>query len=295
MKVLITGANGQLGQSLLIAPISKGEFTWIPTDYPELDITDQSDIDRWMKKACPDMIINCAAYTAVDQAEEEPEKARQINVIGPSMLAVTAKKASIPLIHFSTDYVFPGTNRIPYRETDIPGPLSVYGKTKLEGEQVVIQAAGPSIIIRTSWLYSEFGKNFVLTMLRLGREKDQLDVVMDQIGCPTYSGDLADATITILRKLLKKPEASNGSKIYHFCNTGETSWFDFAKEIIRHSGLSCRIVPIPTKQYPQPATRPAYSVLDTSRYRKEFGVLIPHWKTSLVKCLNTISGKTKQI
>ena len=294
MKVLITGANGQLGRSLLVAPVNAGEFTWIPTDYPELDITDTSAIEHWFDKVSPDVMINCAAYTAVDQAEKEPEKARKINAAGPWMLALSAKKAGIPFIHLSTDYVFPGTNRVPYRETDTPGPLSVYGRTKLEGEQAVIQAAGPSIILRTSWLYSEFGKNFVLTMLRLGRERDQLGVVMDQIGSPTYARDLANAIITLLKNLRDRPEVLTSPSIYHFCNTGEASWFDFAKEIFNYSGLSCQVMPLRTEQYPQPAPRPAYSVLDTSRFREEFGVLIPDWKTSLVKCLDTISGKTKQ-
>jgi len=294
MKVLITGANGQLGQSLLVAPVSANEFTWIPTDYPELDITDPSAIEHWIEKVSPDAIVNCAAYTAVDQAEKEPEKARGINATGPLQLALSAKKAGIPFIHTSTDYVFPGTSRIPYRETDPTGPISVYGRTKLEGEQAVIQAAGASIIIRTSWLYSEFGKNFVLTMLRLGRERDQLGVVMDQIGSPTYAGDLADALITILKSVRDRPEVFTSPGIYHFCNTGEVSWFDFAKEIFEYTGLSCKVMPLRTEQYPQPATRPAYSVLDTSRYREEFGVSIPYWKTSLVKCLDVISGKTKQ-
>jgi dTDP-4-dehydrorhamnose reductase len=294
MKVLITGANGQLGQSLLVAPVTPDEVSWIPTDYPVLDITSPSAIDHWIETTGPDVIVNCAAYTAVDQAEREPDKARSINATGPSNLAQAAKRAGIPLIHISTDYVYPGTNRVPYRETDATGPSSVYGKTKLEGEQAVMQAAGQAIIIRTSWLYSEFGKNFVLTMLRLGRERDQLGVVMDQIGCPTYAGDLAIAIITILKTLSIRPLTVTGTRIYHFCNTGEVSWFDFAREIFGYAGLPCTALPLRTDQYPQPAARPAYSVLDTSRIREEFGILIPDWKTSLVKCLDVISGKTKQ-
>lgn len=294
MKILITGANGQLGRSLMVAPVTPGEFTWIPTDYPGLDITDSSAIDHWLETTHPDALINCAAYTAVDQAEQEPDKARNINAKGPSLVALAAKKNGIPFIHISTDYVFRGDFKVPYRETDPTGPLSVYGQTKLEGEQAVIQAGGPSIILRASWLYSEFGKNFVLTMLRLGRERNELGVVMDQTGCPTYAGDLANAIITILKILRSRPEAFTNPRIYHYCNNGEVSWFEFAREIFVHAGLSCKIVPLRTDQYPQAAVRPAYSVLDTSRIRDEFGVLIPDWKTSLVKCLDVISGKIKQ-
>ena len=293
MKILITGANGQLGLSLLSSPAGTDGFEWLATDYPGLDITDPSAVNRWVRIHHPAAIVNCAAYTEVDQAEKEPEKVRLVNAVGPGILALAAKNERIPFIHISTDYVFSGKHWLPYRESDLPDPASVYGKSKLEGEESVKKAGGTSVIIRTSWLYSEFGRNFFLTLLRLGLEKETVSVVMDQIGCPTYAGDLASAIIILLGGLTEKPDMHGKVSIFHFCNSGVASWYDFACEIMTVSGLTCKVIPVRTEQYPLPAPRPFYSVLDTSGFRNAFGISIPHWKESLQECYKKYLDKNK--
>ncbi len=269
--LLITGAKGQLGTEL-----SKILPDALTTDASELDITDKSAVDNYIKTNNIDVIINCAAYTAVDKAESEPELAEKINVWGPRNLAQSGAK----LIHISTDYVFDGTAYRPYVEEDIAHPVSVYGKTKLAGEQAVLQNAKSAIIIRTAWLYSPYGNNFVKTMRRLGAEKEYLNVVADQVGTPTCAADLAQAIKDIL------PQFTEGLReVYHFSNQGVCSWYDFAVEIMRLSGLDCRVLPIESKNYPTAASRPFYSVLNKSKIGKNFGINIPHWKESLEKCL----------
>ena len=269
--LLITGAKGQLGTEL-----SKLLPNAIVSDVSDLDITDKTAVNTYVKEHNVDTIINCAAYTAVDKAEADTELANKINVIGPKNLAQSGAK----IIHISTDYVFDGTSYRPYSETDTPHPVSVYGKTKLAGERAVLDNAKSAIIIRTAWLYSPYGNNFVKTMRRLGAEKSSLRVVCDQVGTPTYAGDLAQAIVDIL------PQFKEGHRgVYHFSNQGVCSWYDFAVEIMKQSGLSCQVMPIETRDYPTAATRPFYSVLNKSKIIAEFNVNIPHWKESLEKCL----------
>ncbi|MBE6458495.1 MAG: dTDP-4-dehydrorhamnose reductase [Alphaproteobacteria bacterium] len=269
--LLITGAKGQLGTEL-----SKLLPDAIVSDVSDLDITDKTAVNTYVKEHNVDTIINCAAYTAVDKAEADTELANKINVIGPKNLAQSGAK----IIHISTDYVFDGTSYRPYSETDTPHPVSVYGKTKLAGERAVLDNAKSAIIIRTAWLYSPYGNNFVKTMRRLGAEKSSLRVVCDQVGTPTYAGDLAQAIVDIL------PQFKEGHRgVYHFSNQGVCSWYDFAVEIMKQSGLSCQVMPIETRDYPTAATRPFYSVLNKSKIIAEFNVNIPHWKESLEKCL----------
>lgn len=268
---LVTGSCGQLGSELQrLLPNA------LFADVTELDITDASAVAKFVKSHQVDTIINCAAYTAVDKAEDDETAAYKINVEGPANLAATGAK----IIHISTDYVFDGLAHKPYTPEDTPNPVSVYGRTKLAGEQAVLQQAETAIIIRTSWLYSIFGNNFVKTMHRLGSEKESLNVVNDQIGTPTYAFDLAQAIVKILPQL--RPENKG---IYHFSNEGVCSWYDFATEIMALSGLSCQVSPIPSEAYPTRANRPYYSVLNKQKIRNIFGVETPHWKESLAKCL----------
>lgn len=283
LKILLTGANGQLGQALMHLPDFSDKVQWIPTDYLELDITDHQAVDSFIGQVSPDFIINCAAFTSVDLAEKEYEKALMINANGPENLAIAAKPAGVPIIHISTDYVFAGQNRKPYVETDEPNPQSAYGKTKLAGEQALLKTGGKVIIVRTSWLYSEYGKNFFLTMLRLGKDKDSIGVVSDQIGSPTYAGDLAMGLMKIVEYDYQHPGWINQPEIYHFCNTGIASWYDLSMAIMEISGLPCHIHPLSTEQYPLPAPRPACSILDTKKFRSIFWPEIPYWRTS-VKC-----------
>ncbi len=270
--LLITGSNGQLGQELT-ARLPQA----ICADKNTLDITNRSAVQQFIQTHKISLIINCAAYTAVDKAEDEEESARQANAIAPRILAQTG----IPLIHISTDYVFDGKHYRPYQVYDATNPCSIYGNTKLEGEQEVMAHANTAIIIRTSWIYSCFGNNFVKTMRRLGSEKESLNVVSDQIGTPTYAGDLAQAITEII------PQIKAGTKeIYHYSNEGVASWYDFACEIMYISELACNVLPIKSDSYPTRAQRPYYSVMDKSKIKQDFNITIPHWKESLRKCLN---------
>lgn len=273
---LVTGANGQLGNELRL--LLKDNALYVDKD--QLDITDAEAVKGFVSANRFDAIINCAAYTAVDKAEADEKLAGDINARGPENLA----KTGIPLIHISTDYVFDGTNCRPYVETDAVNPQSVYGRTKLAGEQAVLENASAAVIIRTAWLYSEFGNNFVKTMRRLGAEKAQLNVVFDQVGTPTYAADLAAAVVHIL------PRLRPGMKeIFHFSNEGVCSWYDFAVEIMKLSGLDCRINPIESKDYPTPTRRPFYSVLNKTKIKQTFNIEINHWKESLQSCLKHLS------
>ncbi len=284
LKILITGANGQLGQSLLHLHGHSDQIEWIPTDYQELDITNRQAVMKHAELLLPDFIINCAAYTAVDQAELEYEKAIKINSDGPENLALAAKQLDIPLIHISTDYVFSGQGWQPYLETDTPNPLSAYGKSKLIGEQALQKVGGKVIILRTSWLYSEFGKNFFLTMLRLGKDKESIGVVADQIGSPTYAGDLAAGIIKVIDYHITNPNWISQPEIFHFSNTGVASWYDLSIAIMEIAELPCQVLPLRTEQYPLPAPRPAYSILNTKKFKDFFGLEIPYWRTSVNCC-----------
>lgn len=270
-KILITGARGQLG--LMLSALIKDA---VLTDKDELDITNFEDVQKFVVENKIDTIVNCAAYTAVDAAEDDEKTAYKINVTGPENLAKTGCR----IVHISTDYVFDGKGYKPYAPEDRANPLSVYGKTKLEGEKKVLENAKEAIVIRTAWLYSPYGKNFVKTMIRLGQEKDEISVVSDQIGTPTYAGDLADAIVQILPQISEKTKG-----VYHFTNEGVCSWYDFAVEIIKQKGLSCKVNPILSDQYPTKATRPFYSVLDKTKIKNTFSIKIRNWKEGLETCL----------
>lgn len=287
-NILVTGANGQLGSEL-----KKIGFTALDevffTDVAELDITDYAAIVKFIEQHEIDTIINCAAYTSVDKAEEEPELAAKINTEAVANLAKAAAKADCLLIHVSTDYVFDGTETTPYTEKSKTCPVSVYGKTKLAGERAVINSGCFHIIIRTAWLYSAFGRNFVKTILHLADEKPELNVVSDQIGTPTYAEDLARA----ITKIMRNEERVEHEGIYHFTNEGVCSWYDFAKEIVRLSGKECKVNPVSTAEYPAKTQRPAYSVLDKTKIRKIFQVETPDWKDALQRMMKENKGLEK--
>lgn len=286
-KILVTGGNGQLGMELKYISSKFPEYEFIFTDIGELDITNKKQVELFFQTNTPDFCINCAAYTAVDKAEDEPEKAQLINVYSSELLARNCSKHNTSLIHISTDYVFDGTNFKPYNEKDIPNPNSVYGKTKLQGEQRVVKYATKALIIRTSWLYSAYGNNFVKTMLRLGKQRDELGVVVDQVGTPTYAGDLAMAIMEIIsHNYIKK-----GSYIYHYSNEGVISWYDFAQAIFRNSGIDCNVNAIDSSEFPSKANRPFYSVLNKSKIKTHFNLSIPYWQDSLIKVIKQLETK----
>jgi dTDP-4-dehydrorhamnose reductase len=286
-KILVTGSKGQLGSEIKELSTSY-QNNYFFTDREELDITNEEAIKVFITTNDIDTIINCAAYTAVDKAEEDENNADKINHVAVSYMAQISKEKNIKLIHVSTDYVFDGTNHKPYIETDITHPNGVYGKTKLEGEKTLIEINPKNtIIIRTSWVYSSFGNNFVKTMLRLGKERDELGVIFDQVGTPTHARDLAKTILEIL------PKIDNESvEVYHYSNEGVLSWYDFAKEIMAMAKLDCQINPIETKAYPTPATRPHYSLLNKLKIKEHFNITIPYWKDSLDECLR-IMGERK--
>ena len=275
--ILITGAKGQLGTELQ---------TRIPdaiaTDYKELDITNLVAVSSFVHRNKIDTIINCAAYTAVDRAEGDKAHAYKLNALGPEYLAKTGAN----MVHISTDYVFDGAANRPYTPDDVANPMSVYGATKKQGELGVIKHAPNAVIIRTAWLYSPYGGNFVKTMRELGAQRDSINVVCDQIGTPTYAGDLADAIVKIIPQMNK----DNGG-IYHFSNEGVCSWYDFATQIMDMSGLKCRVNPITSDKYPTRAVRPAYSVLDKSKIKQTFGLEIDHWTKGLEKCIAKMNSE----
>lgn len=283
MNILITGCNGQLGNELQLLEKNYSEHTFFNTDVHELDITNAEAIDKFVSSNNIDIIINCAAYTAVDKAESNKELCQLLNAEAPAYLAKAISKRNGWMIQVSTDYVFDGTKNTPYVETDSPCPNSVYGSTKLDGEKAVEQACKNTMIIRTAWLYSSFGNNFVKTMMRLGKEKEELNVIFDQIGTPTYARDLAIAIMTAVEKGIVPG-------IYHFSNEGVISWYDFTKAIHRLSGItSCHVRPIHTEEYPTAATRPHYSVLDKTKIKKTYGIEIPYWEDSLAECINILN------
>ena len=279
MNILITGCNGQLGNEMQLLERQHPGHTFFNTDVQELDITDQQAIDAFADDYGIDGIVNCAAYTAVDKAEANEPLCRLLNATAPAYLAEAMGRRGGWMVQVSTDYVFDGTNHRPYVETDPPCPNSVYGRTKLEGEQLVQKACPQAMIIRTAWLYSTFGSNFVKTMLRLGREKEKLGVIFDQTGTPTYARDLAAAIMTAIEKGVKPG-------VYHFSNEGVTSWYDFTKAIHRLAGIcSCHVYPLHTADYPTPATRPHYSVLDKTKIKETYAIEIPYWEDSLRECI----------
>ena len=281
MNILVTGANGQLGQELKKRTALLKKSNVLFTDVKELDITNKEAVDDFFKTHPFDYVVNCAAYTAVDKAETEQSAALSINRDAVSNLAEACLKHNCFLIHISTDYVFDGKGCKPYTEQDFVEPTSFYGHSKLQGEQFA-KNVQKGLIIRTSWLYSNFGNNFVFTMQKLGKTRKTLNVVFDQIGTPTFAGHLAEAIWLIIPQLTRWNE---GVQIYHFSNEGVCSWYDFALEIMRQCKLKCQVIPIESKDYPTPATRPFYSVLNKSKIKQRFGLVIPHWKDGLLEML----------
>ncbi len=285
-NILVTGSNGQLGRSISRLAVSRPELRITFTDVDELDLTDREAVETAITEGDYDYVVNCAAYTAVDRAETDEVMAARINTEAVGNIARAARAAKVRVIHISTDYVFSGKNHRPYDELDEPYPTSVYGRTKLEGEGMLTSFCPDAVIIRTAWLYSEFGNNFVKTILRKGGEGNPLRVVSDQIGTPTYAGDLAQAILDII-------DCSGWTPgVYHFTDEGVASWYDFAIEILRMGGIhDAKIAPCNTKDYPTAATRPPYSVLDKGKIKRIYNVQIPYWKDSLRLCLDRISGQ----
>ena len=283
MNILVTGANGQLGNSVRKIASNYTQHHFLYTDMPEVDITNLPLLEDLVKRENIGAIINCAAFTAVDKAESSEELAAKINVDGPKNLAIAAKNVGAKLVHISTDYVFDGKSCLPLKETDPTQPIGVYGKTKRQGEIEVEKTGCDAIVIRTAWLYSEYGNNFVKTMLSLGKERESLNVVYDQVGTPTFATDLAYAIMTLLEKGFK------GFNTYHFSNEGVISWFDFTKAIFEIAGLQTKVNAIESFEYPTAAERPAYSVLNKRKIKAE-GVNVPYWKDSLVQCIKLLES-----
>ncbi|MEZ4854342.1 dTDP-4-dehydrorhamnose reductase [Flavobacterium sp.] len=286
MVVLVTGANGQLGQSLQFVANQYSEIDFVFCSSSELEITNFTNCESIFLKYQPDFCINAAAYTAVDKAESEQEKAASVNASGAQNLAEVCKTHNTILLHVSTDFVFDGNATKPILENEIPNPTSIYGLTKLRGEQIIQATWEKHFIIRTSWVYSQFGANFMKTMLRLSSEKDSLSVVNDQIGTPTYAVDLANALIKIIDSCHAEFISASNYGIYNFSNEGQCSWYEFAKEIFAQKNITIDLKPIPSSQFPTPAKRPAYSVLDKSKIKATFDIAINDWKTSLANCLD---------
>lgn len=285
MNVLITGANGQLGNEMRVVAKQYTEVDFVFTDVEELNICNADEVDSFVKNILPDYIVNCAAYTAVDKAETDIDLCRAINCDAVKNLGIAAQKYKAKVIHVSTDYVFDGTSNTPYTETMPTNPQTIYGKTKLEGEKALLSVCNTSFIIRTSWLYSSFGNNFVKTMLRLGNERDSINVVFDQVGTPTYAADLANAIWEIITS------KSTDYGVYHFSNEGVCSWYDFTTAIFRLTNTNCQVFPIESSEYPTKTPRPLYSVLNKRKIKSTFAVSIPHWEVSLQKCLQILKDK----
>jgi dTDP-4-dehydrorhamnose reductase len=278
-NVLITGANGQLGSEIQKISNQYPELKFSFTDVAELDITSVEKVSEFLADFRPEFLVNCAAYTAVDKAETDEPTATLLNAIAVGILAEQSAKLNCKMIHISTDYVFNGNGPRPYKEDNLVDPQSAYGRTKLEGE-ILCQRNNPeSMIIRTSWLYSAFGNNFVKTMLRLGNERTELGIVADQIGSPTNAADLASAILTIISSVVNQTK-SFVPGIYHYSNEGVASWYDFTKAIFEIAEINCFVKPISSEDYPSPVQRPAYSVMDKSKIKTTFGLQIPHWRDS---------------
>lgn len=286
MNILVTGANGQLGNEMQVLARENLQHTYFFTDVQELDICDEQAVYAYVSEHKIYIIVNCAAYTAVDKAEDNVELCDKLNNIAPGYLARAAQANGAAMIQVSTDYVFDGTAHIPYTEEEPTCPASVYGSTKLAGEQNVMDHCEKAMVIRTAWLYSIYGNNFVKTMIRLGQERDSLGVIFDQIGTPTYANDLAQAIFAAINKGVVRG-------IYHFSDEGVCSWYDFTVAIHRLAGIaSCKVKPLHTADYPAKAPRPHYSVLDKTKIKDTFGIEIPHWEESLKRCINQLRMET---
>jgi dTDP-4-dehydrorhamnose reductase len=295
MRIIVIGQEGQVAQALAERAPAHGA-TLVRLGRPKLDLADLSGIEDILLDTGGDLIVNAAAYTSVDQAEKEPELAQAINGIGPGVIAGAATTMAVPVIHLSTDYVFDGTLDRPYRESDPVNPLGVYGASKLLGEQAVMAEAANHVILRTAWVYSPFGKNFVKTMLRLGAEREEVSVVADQIGSPTSAVDMADAILRVARKLLDKPDDQSLRGVFHMAGSGYASWAEFAAEVFassaRFGGPAAKVRPIPTVDYPTPAKRPANSRLDCTKLEDAYGIRLPPWQEGLERCVERLLGST---
>jgi len=289
MRVLITGSNGQLGSEIRELVANYKELDFVFKDLPDFNICNFNLLQVFITENNINAVINCAAYTAVDKAEEDAETAERVNSIGVSNLVNALAKVNGKLIHISTDYVFDGDHFLPYKESDPVSPIGVYGETKRAGELAVINSAIDAIVIRTSWLYSSYGNNFVKTMLRLGSEKENLGVIFDQVGTPTYARDLAKTCLEILCENTSENISKNGS-LYHYSNEGVASWYDFAIAIMNLGVVDCKVRPIETKDYPTLAKRPQYSVLNKSKIKTDFKIEIPYWRDSLKDCIEKIKN-----
>lgn len=287
-NILVTGAYGQLGNEVRILSANYPEYNFMFTDVDSLDITDKNELIDFVTGNDIRYIINCAAYTAVDKAEDDSELCEKINATAVKNLGLAAAEAGAGIIHVSTDYVFDGTSCRPYTEDMPTKPCSVYGKTKLKGEKNLLKACPNAIIIRTAWLYSPFGNNFVKTMIKLGSERESLNVIFDQVGTPTYALDLADAILKAMDQTIDTEHDKGG--VYHFSNEGVCSWYDFTIKIHEIAGINtCKVNPIETKDYPTKAARPHYSVLNKSKIKQTFNITIPHWEASLKECIKELS------
>ena len=284
MNILITGSNGQLGNEMQISAKNFPNHHFIYTDVAELDICDKEALNAFVKANDVNLIVNCAAYTAVDKAEDDVELCYKINAEAVKNIGEMATANNAKVIHVSTDYVFDGTNYVPYTEDMPVCPSSVYGKSKLAGEEALMSTCSNTVIIRTAWLYSSFGNNFVKTMIKLGTERESLNVIFDQVGSPTYAADLAEAIMTIISHESFVPG------IYHYSNEGVCSWYDFTKSIHRKSDITCNVQAIETKDYPTRTPRPHYSVLNKAKIKSTYGIAVPHWEDSLDKCLSILRG-----
>ena len=280
--ILITGSKGQLGNEMQQAAVRYPQFNYIYTDVDELDICNKAALDAFVKANSVNFIVNCAAYTAVDKAEDDVELCYKINSVAVRNIGEVAESNGVKVVHVSTDYVFDGTNHIPYTENQEVCPATVYGKSKLAGEQALMESCKDSVIIRTAWLYSSFGNNFVKTMIKLGSERDSLNVVFDQVGSPTYAADLAEA----IMKVVSSENFVPG--IYHFSDEGVCSWYDFTKTIHKIAGITCNVQPIESKDFPARTPRPHYSVLNKAKIKSTYGITIPHWEESLEKCIKIL-------
>jgi len=295
LKVLIFGKHGQVGGQLVeqLGTVSESidpeNFQVIATDIEDVDLTDSEATKQLVLHHKPDWVINTSAHTAVDKAESESDLAHQLNAVAPGVIARACRDVGATMVHYSTDYIFDGSASVAYVETDEPNPQSVYGKTKLEGERLVADALEHYFIFRTAWVYSRDGKNFVNTMLRLAQDRDELKVVGDQFGSPTLADDLAAATINVMQQVITNPNAA-GYGLYHVTGSGTTSWAGFSQEIMRLSGnQQVKVIPIPTEDYPTPAPRPAFSVLDNTRLKQQFGITLDTWQSALGRCLQQVS------
>ena len=287
MRILVTGSNGQLGSEMVALQTQETPHQWFNLDINELDITDKNAVEQFVVNNKIDGIINCAAYTNVDKAEEDVALCYKVNRDAPQYLAQAIEKVGGFIIHISTDYVFDGTNNIPYTEQDKPNPVTIYGKSKIEGEQYVCESCKQHIIIRTAWVYSSYGKNFVKTMIKLGKEKPNLGVIFDQVGSPTYARDLAKTIITIVNQGIIPG-------IYNFSNEGVISWYDFTKNIHQLANItSCKVAPIHTADYPTLAQRPHFSVLDKTKIKNTYNIEIPYWRDSLEECIQLLEQQKK--